>query len=354
MTTHPALVRARDRLTAGVTSRAGRLGAQLYVSLRGEQLECLAVGEYRPGEPMTPDHPLPWLCSCKPLTVLALGQLYDQGQLDTGMPVADIVPEFAVNGKRDVTLEHLLTHTVVYVNEGEPWTLDRAGAVETVCRWRIAAPPGERASYSSFASWLVLAEVIERITGQDYFAYLRKNVLDPLGMHATTHLEAPDEEVPDAVLVEREKTGELLPLRRFSPRNMAMWPGTGMWGPIHELARPLECVVGGGVWHGNRVVSAAAVEHFFSTARVGIEDQFMLGLDLAWGRGVCTDPAWFGAPGGARVAGQTGLLTSLVVGDLDHQLVVAFATNTLVPWESMAERLENRVVGDLYGLVGPA
>lgn len=129
------------------------------------------------------------------------------------------------------------------------------------------------------------------------------------------------------------------------------WPGTGLWGPVHELAHVMECVVGGGVWRGNRVVSPEAVEHFFTTCRVGIEDQFHAGLDLDWGRGVCTDPAWFGAPDDARLAGHTGALTSLVVGDFDHGLVVAFGTNTRVSWEPMVQRLENLLVGDLYGLV---
>jgi CubicO group peptidase (beta-lactamase class C family) len=350
MTAHPALVRARDRLAAEVAG-PGRLGVQLYVSVDGEPLERLAVGEYRPGEPLTPDHPLPWLCACKPVTVLALAQLYDGGELTTGLRVADVIPGFAAGGKRDVTLEHLLTHTVLYAGEGEPYLLDWAGAVDAICRWRITAPPGEVASYSGFASWLVLAEVVRRVTGQDFYSYVRKNVLDPLGMHACTYYESPGEQLPAGVLFERDPAGALRPLHRLGARETTGWPGGGLWGPIHELARPLECAVGGGEWRGNRLVSAAAVEHFFTTCRVDIEDQFFAGLDVTWGRGVCTDPAWFGAPGGARVAGMDGLQLSLVVGDLDTRLVVAYATNTIVAGAPMFRRLENLVVGDLYDLV---
>jgi CubicO group peptidase (beta-lactamase class C family) len=350
MTVRPALDRVRDRLAAELAG-PGRLGLQLYVSVDGEPLERLAVGEYRPGEPLTPDHPLPWLCACKPVTVLALAQLFDAGELGTDRRVADVIPAFAAGGKRDVTIEHLLTHTVVYAGEGEPYLLEWAGAVDAICRWRITETPGEVASYSGFASWLVLAEVVRRVTGEDFYAYVRQNVLDPLGMHTCTYYEGPDDVVPAGVLFERDREGALVPLHRLGARETSGWPGGGLWGPAHELARPLECAVGGGEWRGNRLVSAKAVEHFFTTSRIDVEDRFFAGLDIAWGRGVCTDPAWFGAPGGTRVAGMDGLKLSLVVGDLDARLVVAFATNTLVTSAPKFQRLENRIVGDLYDLV---
>jgi CubicO group peptidase (beta-lactamase class C family) len=350
MTTHPALARARERLTAGVAA-TGRRGAQLYVSVRGEPLDCLAVGEYRPGEPMTPEHPLPWLCSGKPVTVLALAQLYDRRELTTGMRVADVIPEFAAGGKRDVTFEHLLTHTVLYAGGGAPHLLDWAGAVDAVCGWEISAPPGRHASYSGFASWLVLAEAVRRITGEDYHAYVRKNVLDPLAMDACTYFEGPGAAMPEGVLVEVGDAGDLVPLERLGLRETTVWPGAGLWGPVHELAHPLECVVGGGIWRGTRLLSAAAVEHFFTTCRVGLEDRFFADLDVDWGRGTCTDPAWFGAPRGSRVAGMDGMRLSLVMGDLDRQLVVAYNTNTSVATEPIFRRVDNLVVGDLYDLV---
>lgn len=349
-----ALATVRRRLAAEIGG-TGRLGVQLYVSSRGEPVCSVAMGQYRPGEALTPDHLLPWLCSGKPVTVIALGQLYDRSLLSTTMRVADVIPEFAAGGKQDVTLHHLLTHSVVFVpGQDMPWQLDWDAAVACVCNWSIEAPPGERVSYSAFASWLILGEVVQRVSGMDYYQYVRQHVLEPLDMHACTFFQASGDTPPQNVLVERSEAGELLPLNPswFSPDDARTWPGTGMWGPVHELAHPLECVVAGGVRRGHRLLSPQAIEHFFTPARSGIGDEKFAGLDLSWGRGVCTDPAWFGAPANTRVAGHSGHLTSLVVGDLDAGLVVACVTNTVVAGEPMLRRFENLVVQDVYHLMG--
>lgn len=347
---HPALDRALGRLRDAVCGE-GRLGIQFYVSLRGEPVCCTAVGEYRPGVPLTPGHMLPWLCSSKPVTVIALAQLYDAGLLTTDRRVRDVIPEFAAGGKEDVTVEHLLTHTLVYQPIANPVRMDWDDAVAEVSRWPIEAPPGERAYYSIFPSWLILGEMLQRITGENYYSYVRQQVLEPLGMHTATHYEAAGQARPEGVLLERKRTGDLVPITIFEEQDTVRWPGLGLWGPIHELARPLECAVAGGAWQGRRLMSEKAVAHFFSPCRFDIADEFFSGLEAVWGRGVCTDPVWFGAPDEARVAGMTGVFTSLVMGDLDHQLVVAFMTNTMVSWEPVLNRLENIVVGDVYELV---
>jgi CubicO group peptidase (beta-lactamase class C family) len=113
----------------------------------------------------------------------------------------------------------------------------------------------------------------------------------------------------------------------------------------------MECVVTGGVWRGDRLVSKEAIAHFFTPCREGIGDEYFSELDLSWDRGGCADPVWFGAPSGARVAGHTGHLTSLVVGDLNRRLVVAYLSNTALPREPMVRRLDNRPVRLLYDAV---
>jgi CubicO group peptidase (beta-lactamase class C family) len=344
-----ALDQARQRLRAAVGDD-GRLGVQMYASLRGEPLWETAVGELSPGTPMTVDDPLPWLCACKPVTVLALGQLYDEGLLDGRVRVAEVVPEFAVGGKEDARLEHLLTHTLVYdQGDDRPGMLSRADALACVCGWRVEAEPGARASYSAFANWLMLSEIIQRLTGRDFYAFVRERVLDPLGMHGSTFFAGPGEQVPPDPLFERTPEGDLRPFGEMP--HVQKWPGSGLWGPARELARPFECVVAGGTWRGERLLSPDAVEHFFTPYRTGVPDEYFEGLALSWSRGVCTDRAMLGAPHGARVVGHTGLLTSLVAGDMDHGLVVAYLSNTVQASESPFRRLDNTLVRDLYGVL---
>jgi CubicO group peptidase (beta-lactamase class C family) len=336
-----AITALHEQVTAGV-GPSGRLGVQLYASLAGSLICDIAVGEFRTGHPMRNDDPMPWLCSSKIATVLLFAQQYDLGTLSTSMPVRQVIPEFAASGKQDVTFDHLLTHTVVFRHDPDdrPWELDRESALARVYRWRLADEPGVRASYSMFASWLVLSEALQRVTGLEYDRLLRTHLLDPLDMRSTS----PQPTAATEILREREG-GTLAPLSGVISEK---WPGTNLWGPASELARLLECVVAGGVWRDDRLLSNQAVTHFFTACREGIADEYFSHLDLSWGRGVCVDPAWFGAPSGARVAGHTGQLTSLVVGDLDRRLVVAYLSNTAVVGETVFRRLDNRLVRHLY------
>ncbi len=86
-------------------------GAQLYVLRAGELAGELALGLARPNVPMQTDSILLWMSSTKPLMSVAIGQLVDRGLARLDDPVANHVPEFAANGKTEITLRHLLTHT---------------------------------------------------------------------------------------------------------------------------------------------------------------------------------------------------------------------------------------------------
>jgi CubicO group peptidase (beta-lactamase class C family) len=104
------LPRTAAALEAGIAAGL-HLGAQLHVSLGGDVVADAALGENRPGEPLTPDHLTLWLSATKPAAAVAVAQLWERGRLELDDPVALHVPEFAAHGKERITLRHLLTHT---------------------------------------------------------------------------------------------------------------------------------------------------------------------------------------------------------------------------------------------------
>ncbi|MDK1022358.1 MAG: serine hydrolase domain-containing protein, partial [Candidatus Hydrogenedentes bacterium] len=97
--------------------RGLHIGAQLYVSLKGECIaECalgLADAEANEGEgiALTTDHLVLSLSAGKPVGAVAIGQLWEQGQVDLDAPIAETIPEFGAHGKDSVTMRHILTHT---------------------------------------------------------------------------------------------------------------------------------------------------------------------------------------------------------------------------------------------------
>ena len=87
-----------------------QLGAQCYVSVDGETLLDVAVGEPDPGRPLATDDLMLWYSSGKPLTTVAVLQLWEQGRLGLDDRVADFIDGWG-DGKERCTIRHVLTHT---------------------------------------------------------------------------------------------------------------------------------------------------------------------------------------------------------------------------------------------------
>ncbi len=133
-------------------------GAVMYVSQRGRVLADVALGD------LQPDSVVPWLSAGKPITAVAIGQLWERGLIDLDDPVARHLPEFAVKGKEQVTIRHLLTHTAgirwAAIEKGMKWD----EIVARVCEAPMEPswPLGEKAGYHIYTSWFILGEIVRR------------------------------------------------------------------------------------------------------------------------------------------------------------------------------------------------
>ena len=85
-------------------------GAQCLRLLGGDVLLDVAVGESRPGRPLRTDDVMLWYSSGKPLTTVAVLQLWEQGRLGLDDRIGDYVDGWG-NGKERCTIRHVLIHT---------------------------------------------------------------------------------------------------------------------------------------------------------------------------------------------------------------------------------------------------
>jgi CubicO group peptidase (beta-lactamase class C family) len=119
--------------------------------------------------------------------------LIGDGALAADTRVADVVAEFAANGKDAVTVEHLLTHTAGFPRapmrpeEGA----DRAARVERMTTWRMDWPAGSQTEYHATSAYWALVEVIDRVTGGDFRRVFDARIARPLGLSTLT-LGTPD------------------------------------------------------------------------------------------------------------------------------------------------------------------
>ncbi|MFI9208636.1 serine hydrolase domain-containing protein [Streptomyces sp. NPDC053253] len=350
--------RAIDRIRSAIANDR-HLGVQLYASVDGETVVDEVFGEASPGTPLLRNDAVPWICSTKLFGAMAVGRLLEEHRMSPATPVAEVVPEFARNGKHDVTIAQLMSHAVPYAIDSEApfYTNDHEEALAALCETSLSAPPGSRAKYSAVGSWIVVAEWVSRLSGVPYEQYLHQHFLSPLGL-TNTLLGVPESAAPAQVVP--------LPLYRWDgdlaegddedPALVPAWfltqhPSVGAHGPARELARLLECLVRGGEANGHSLLGPTAVETITTAQRSGLVDGHFGDLDISWGLGACVDSVLFGAPPGSRVVGHTSFNCGIAVGDMDHGLVVCHLATNLSFQGLGPGRLESRVVRDLYGLV---
>jgi len=122
--------------------------------------------------------------STKAITSAAAWLLIQDGALDVRKRVAELVPEFAENGKADVTIEQLFTHTAGFPRA--PFVpgdfLDREKRLARFAKWTLNWKPGERFEYHPSSSMYVIAELIERLSGRTYAQFVRERIALPLGL----------------------------------------------------------------------------------------------------------------------------------------------------------------------------
>lgn len=120
----------------------------------------------------------------KAVTSAAAWLLLQDGQLQESTTVAELIPEFAENGKEQVTVGQLFTHTA-----GFPYApfrpldwVDRTRRLQRFAQWRLNWPPGSQYEYHPTSSMWVIAELIERLSGTSYVDFVRTRVTDALGL----------------------------------------------------------------------------------------------------------------------------------------------------------------------------
>lgn len=142
--------------------------------------------------PMHPDTVFDLASLSKPVgTATSIMILADRHQLQLDDNVSMYLPAFACNGKGDVRLRHLLTHTSglpAYTGAAEIrnayGTVCPEKTLEKICSLGILSEPGEQFRYSCLG-YIVLGRIVEIVSGQTLDVFTRDNLFAPLGMRDT-------------------------------------------------------------------------------------------------------------------------------------------------------------------------
>ncbi len=126
----------------------------------------------------------------KQFTAMGIMILTDRGLVSVDDPVSKYLPDYPGGGK--ITLHHLLTHTSGIPNYNDlpdyedkiklPYTIDQV--VGLFKDLPLQFEPGEKFAYSN-SGYVLLAKVIEVVSGKSYVDFLQENIFRPLGMTNT-------------------------------------------------------------------------------------------------------------------------------------------------------------------------
>lgn len=198
-------------------------------------------------------------------TTTALMQLFEQGRFQLNDKVTDYIPEFQ-GGKSGITLRNLFTHFSGLkpdVPLAQPWSGYQTG-IKLACMDPPDGPPGARFVYSDI-NFILLGELVHRLSGQPLSDYAREHIFRPLGMKDT--MFQPPLALAPRIAPTGRATKDSPPLRGVvhdpTARNMGGVAGhAGVFSTASDLARFAQMILNGGELDGVRIVSAATIQKF--------------------------------------------------------------------------------------------
>jgi len=247
--------------------------------------------------------------STKNVTALAALILVDRGLLGPFAPVAKYWPEFAANGKQEIEVRHILSHTSGVSGWEMPFSLediyDWNKSTSQLARQAPWWPPGTASGYHAVTLGHLVGEIVRRITGRTLKQFVREEIAEPLGADFQIGSRPQDDDriaeliPPPPLDIPLDAVPEDHPMRKTfaaMPPNpeLAEAAATIAWrradvgsanghGNARSLVRALSPISLSGTANGVRLLSPDTIDLIFQEQADG--NDLVLGMPARWGIG---------------------------------------------------------------------
>lgn len=271
------------------------------------------------------------------VTTTAAMMLFERGWLDLDAPVARYLPEFAAASAGDpypAWRARVTVHTLLLHDSGLPAHREffkkakgKRGIVARVLAEPLVREPGAQIEYSDLG-FILLGEIIERLTGQSLDEFATKKILGPLGMASSVFNPprglrariAPTQN--DTVYRKRLLHGEVDDENAWAMGGVA--GHAGIFSTAGDVAIFAQMMLNGGIYAHRRLLARATIEKF--TARRDIGDSaYALGWDVP------TEPSSSGAHFSRASYGHLGSTGTSLWIDPERKAFVILLTNRVHP-----------------------
>ncbi|MFL5297390.1 MAG: serine hydrolase domain-containing protein [Phenylobacterium sp.] len=340
----------REGFEANLESGAD-VGASFCATLEGEVVVDLWGGFADPGKtrPWARDTIVNVYSTTKTMTALTALLVADRGGIDFDAPVARYWPEFAANGKADIKVSHLMSHSAGLSGWREKVTKQDLYDWEKVTALLAAqAPlwePGTAPGYHAITQGYLVGEVVRRVTGKSLGTVFREEIAEPLGADFWIGLPASEDgrvaelippppgqgagdgpgqtEIQDLTF---NNPGVDVAETRTRAWRGAEIPAAGGTGNARSVAQVYTILANGGVANGRRFLSEAGCRKALEVQIEGTD--LVLGGPAKFGMGFGLPGAAFALPNPNTIywGGYGG---SLILIDMDARTTIAYAMNKM-------------------------
>ena len=329
-------------------------GAQVAIARNGKLAFAKEFGLARIGTNMAmrADTPCRLWSNTKVIVAAAIWTLVEDGLLSFNDRVAEHIPEFAAHGKDGITVLQVLTHQGGFPNAPvmppESWE-DHQLLKRLVCDYTLEWTPGSRLHYHAYSAHWILALLIEALTKVDFREFIRRRIVEPLGLGDEMYVGMDVKDQPRAAEMYESAAGskgsKLMADENTVAFRRAGIPSGGGFASARAMAAFYQMLLAGGTLNGQRILSPRMIQYVTRNFTAERPDDGMGGIAMHRGlgphsRGIGEVIRGLGSLAHPSVYGHGGVGSSYCWADPDSGVSFAYISNTKVPDPWHSRRLE--------------
>lgn len=297
----------------------------------------------------TPDSPVCLFSASKVVTAMLIHLLDERGEVDLLDPISHYIPEYAVNGKRNATIYHLLAHRGGIPRfDGEfnvELGFDHDAVIAKLCAAKPVHPSGHRMAYHAVTAGYILGEVIQRVTGKDTREFLRETVQEPMGMRYFNYGLPPEAHELAAVqyatgfktvfpfdaYLKHAVGGDMDLVMRLTndPRFLeTIIPAGNLYATAEEASRFFQMLLDGGSYNGRQIFHPDTIRRsIIPISRPELDRTLLMPMRYSMGFMLGSSPIGLWGPFTGQAFGHLGFTNIMCWADPARDTSVALLTS---------------------------